>query len=316
MLPRTPALTATAAAAAAAAVTGRSVAVTRDPGREDEDGAAARVPAPRAVHRVPTTGGASLHVVEWGQARGRPVVLAHGYTATHGDWLPVVPGLLAAGRRVLALDLPGHGRSSRGRGRLDVGRLADAVQAVLEHLDLRDAVLGGHSLGGTAALALAARDPARAAERVRALVTVAAPPQFRRPPEVGTIAFGASPLTPALLDARASGRLLVRLQIVGPGAAPEVVDAVRRRWSACPLPTRWACARGVLGADLRPLLPAVPVPVTAVAGGADRICPPSRAHLIADRVPRGRAVVLDGAGHATPLERPAEVTAALLEAAG
>jgi non-heme chloroperoxidase len=291
----------------------RSVALTRDPSRQDRQEAPERVPAERTEHRIPGPHG-ELHVVEWGS--GRPILLVHGYTSTYGDWLPVVPGLLEAGHRVLAMDLPGHGESAGGRsGPITPDRLADAVRAVLEHFDLRDAVLCGHSLGGMAVLALASRDRDVVTERVRHLVTVGGPPMIRRPAEVVTITSGANPFTPALLHLELTGRPLMRLQAFGPDVDADVVDSVRKRWARCPLRTRWAVTRGVLGRDLRPQLGGVPVPLTAVVGSLDRMVPPSRARMIADRVPHAQVRVLDGAGHVLPRERTEEITEVLLQAA-
>src|SRR5256884_2272510 len=68
---------------------------------------------------------------------------------------------MAARHRVYALDLPGHGTSSKDVGDGSVGTLADAVLGVLDAIGAERAHLVGHSLGGAAAAAAAARDPRR-----------------------------------------------------------------------------------------------------------------------------------------------------------
>jgi len=281
--------------------------------REDRD-PPERVPDEHDV----AVGGAVLHVLEWGpDAPGRTVLLVHGYSSTSGDWLPVVPGLRAAGLRVLAVDLPGHGRSSGTAGRpLPVLRLAGQLRELVERLDLRDVVLVGHSLGGIAVLAVAGGDPGWAASRLHHLVTLGGTPMVRRPPELGTLLRGLDPSLPLVLRLRPTGRAFLRLAVFGPDPDTADVDRVRARWSTSRLTGRWSHSLGNLGTDLRPLLARIPVPVTAVVGSTDRVCPPSRSRLIADGVPSGRLRVVEGAGHVVTWERPRELTEVLLLAAG
>ena len=87
--------------------------------------------------------------------QGRPLVLLHGGLLTidlsFGDLLPA----LAAGRRVIATELQGHGRTADIDRDLDVGLLAGDVAALLDHLGVDQADVLGFSLGGGVALQLA-----------------------------------------------------------------------------------------------------------------------------------------------------------------
>ena len=78
---------------------------------------------------------------------GPPVVLIHGYPLTGRAWDKQVPVLLAAGRRVIAYDRRGFGRSSQPTVGYDYDTFAADLMAVMDTLDLRDAVLVGHSMG-------------------------------------------------------------------------------------------------------------------------------------------------------------------------
>ena len=98
------------------------------------------------THRsVPTPDGGSLHVMERGD--GRPLMLLHGITLSAEVWAPQL-NQLADRYRVIAVDLRGHGQSTAGRDGYGIPRLATDVATVLEALDLDDAVLVGHSMGG------------------------------------------------------------------------------------------------------------------------------------------------------------------------
>src|SRR5262249_26766799 len=78
---------------------------------------------------------------------GPPVVLIHGYPLSGRAWDRVVPALLEAGYRVITYDRRGFGQSSRPATGYDYDTFAADLHALLEHLDLRDAVLAGPSIG-------------------------------------------------------------------------------------------------------------------------------------------------------------------------
>jgi len=78
---------------------------------------------------------------------GPPVVLIHGYPLSGRAWDKQVPVLLEAGHRVITYDRRGFGNSSQPTLGYDYDTFAADLAALLEHLDLRDAVLVGHSMG-------------------------------------------------------------------------------------------------------------------------------------------------------------------------
>ncbi|RPI08813.1 MAG: alpha/beta fold hydrolase, partial [Actinobacteria bacterium] len=119
---------------------------------------------------VPTADGGHLHIEECGV--GRPVLLLHGHGASMRTFSLLAAPLLAGGRRVIAMDQRGFGRSSPVPPMFGFPGLVDDAAAVLEALDLRDTVVVGHSMGGGVALGLAIDRPAIVAERVSAIVLI------------------------------------------------------------------------------------------------------------------------------------------------
>lgn len=91
---------------------------------------------------------------------GPAVVLVHGITESRRTWDPLVAPLIAAGYRIYAIDLRGHGDSSR-TPPYDLATMAADLGAVLAHEGLDDALLVGHSLGGAVVSAYAAGGPCR-----------------------------------------------------------------------------------------------------------------------------------------------------------
>ncbi len=262
---------------------------------------------PDADLEVVVSDGARLRIVEWGDRADPPVLLAHGVTATLEDWLPVVPHLLRAGRRVVAVDLRGHGRSTLGNDGVSTARLAADLAEVLAARDLRGAAVAGHSIGGYAALALAVHQPAVVAARVARLVVLDSSPTMRGPRELVTLAQNATPLMKFVQLHPRHGAVLMRLNMFGNTPALPAVQDLRSRWSGCSLRTRVAYARGLAGQSLTPRLAEVSVPVTIVRGSRDIVAPPQRSRLLERRLPSAEKIVLKGAGHVTATERPREV---------
>lgn len=110
------------------------------------------------------SGGVSIHYVDEGA--GDPVVLVHGFAASlEANWRApgVISALITAGRRVIALDCRGHGKSDKPRDFKAYGgtRMADDVLAVMDKLSVDRADLVGYSMGGLIAASLPVRHPER-----------------------------------------------------------------------------------------------------------------------------------------------------------
>lgn len=112
-------------------------------------------------------GGQQIHLVDHG-GEGPPLLLVHGLAGSAVDWRDVAPAL-AAHHHVVALDLPGFGRSPHGPRRASISRYQHVVAQVAAHVGGgRPVVLVGNSMGGLVAMLVAARNP----QRVAALVLV------------------------------------------------------------------------------------------------------------------------------------------------
>ena len=99
---------------------------------------------------------------EYGEG-DRPIVLIHGLLLNRRMFDRLGPAMAERGNRVIALDLLGHGRSDRPSGMANYSMtfFAQQVEALLDHLDLQDAVIGGTSLGANVTLELAYLEPRR-----------------------------------------------------------------------------------------------------------------------------------------------------------
>ena len=97
---------------------------------------------------ITTADGTDIYYKDWGPASAQPIVFSHGWPLSADDWDPQLMFFLAHGYRVVASDRRGHGRSAQVWEGHDMDHYADDLAAVVEHLDLHDAVHVGHSTGG------------------------------------------------------------------------------------------------------------------------------------------------------------------------
>ena len=264
--------------------------------------------ADEAVLLTADVGGRKISYAGAGQ-EGDVILLVHGYGGDRNSWL-FLQEPLAARYRVYALDLPGHGTSTKDVGahpESALGVLADAVTGVLDALGAERAHLVAHSMGGAVALAVAARDPGRIAS-----LTLIAPSGFGPEINAGYLhgfadAQTRRELKPVIGQLFADESLVTR-QLVDDLLAYKRLDGVDQALHALTDTLLDGDAqRGDSAASLAAIGDAVPV--TVVWGRADRIIPAAQAESVAG----AERHVIDGAGHMPHMERPAEVQAAIEE---
>jgi pimeloyl-ACP methyl ester carboxylesterase len=100
--------------------------------------------------------------------RGTPILLIHGIGSSNLTWSAAFDRLTATGAHVIAVDLPGHGESSKQPGDYSLGALASTLRDLLDHLGHQRVHLVGHSLGGGVSLQFSYQFP----ERVESIVLV------------------------------------------------------------------------------------------------------------------------------------------------
>src|ERR1044072_8675895 len=117
------------------------------------------------------SGDINLYYKDWGS--GQPVVFSHGWPLSADAWEDQMVFLAARGYRCIAHDRRGHGRSSQTWGGNDMDTYADDLAALVEALDLKDAIHVGHSTGGGQITRYIRR---YAADRVAKIVLIGAVP--------------------------------------------------------------------------------------------------------------------------------------------
>ncbi|MGH9185662.1 MAG: alpha/beta fold hydrolase, partial [Acidimicrobiales bacterium] len=285
---------------------------TRRWGRADDPGAddGLDLPGEGETFVVKTEDGAELAGVVCGDPVGPTVVLSHCWMGSRSVWAPVARRLCAAGHRVVLYDQRGHGASTTGADVLTVSLLGSDLRAVLDELDIEDAVVAGHSMGGMAAMAFAIDHPDALKRRVRAIVLVATAAHgigYHRRLHPFNEWLAASPVWEQAVRRPRIGLVFVRS---ASGRTPRLahVAAMRDHVLATTAASRQACLRALQRMDLREGLDSVDVPATVLVGSRDALTPPALSRALAARLTNSRIEVIPDAGHLLPFESPDRLT--------
>ncbi|CDO34934.1 alpha/beta fold hydrolase [Novosphingobium sp. KN65.2] len=125
---------------------------------------------------VTTEDGTEIFYKDWGPKDAQPIVFHHGWPLSSDDWDAQMLFFLAEGYRVVAHDRRGHGRSAQVSEGHDMTHYAADAAAVMDHLDLRNAVHIGHSTGGGEVAAYVARFGIPRGRVAKAVLVSAVPP--------------------------------------------------------------------------------------------------------------------------------------------
>lgn len=257
--------------------------------------------------RIPTKDGTTLRAVAAGE--GPPLVLIHGLMFSIDGWSTVFTDLVDAGHRVIAYDMRGHGGSGVGSDGWEMETFGDDLGSVLEHLDLRQAVVVGHSMGGMSALTFALDNPRRAAERLAGLVlcSTSGGGIYDSPQNKAQLMALRAGLAQKLINHPVHGPLLSRLNF-GPRPRFSQVKGFNAMYAACDPETVQNAPIAMEFYDVRSRLGDVEVPTMVLHGSDDGALPPEGASLLAEGIPGARLEWISGAGHMVHWEAPTEFT--------
>jgi pyruvate dehydrogenase E2 component (dihydrolipoamide acetyltransferase) len=264
-----------------------------------EPSAEAAVDAETASPRELEVDGLRLRYLALGEGDSVPVLLLHGFGADLNTWMFTQPAL-AEGRRVIALDLPGHGGSTKQLDHADVESLAAIVDHALKALGIERLHLVGHSMGGGIAISFAMRRP----ERV-ATLTLISSASFG--PEINAAFIDGFVRAARRREAIEALNLLVHdpalvsramiedvLRYKRLDGVPEALAAFAQEW--------FPAGRQIV--DLGDAVAALKLPVQIIWGREDRIIPVAHAEALASRLP---VHILEQAGHLPHMEKAGEV---------
>lgn len=234
---------------------------------------------------------------------GFPVLLLHGYPLDHSIWEPILPFFSAKSRMIMP-DLRGHGRSDAPDITSTMDLMAEDIAGLMDALDIKKAIIVGHSMGGYAAIALARLF----LERVSGIGLVSS---HARADNVD----GRQARMEAVNQIRLNGleetaRVMPAKLTNNPELFPFLSGLIRAT-----NPVGASCAQQGMAERLDSLdyLSHIKIPSLVVAGGKDVLIPLEKAKETAEKLPDCRLVVIPSAGHVPMLENPASTASAIAD---
>ncbi|SOE02959.1 alpha/beta fold hydrolase [Blastococcus haudaquaticus] len=275
--------------------------------------------------------GGDVHYVDFGGPDDAPtVVLVHGLGGSHLNWDLFAP-LIREHARVLAIDLPGFGRSEPGGRRTSVHDNVEVLDRFLTEVAGTPAVLVGNSMGGMISILQTATAPDTVSGLVLLDAAVPGPRRALDPLVAVTFALYAVPMLGerflALRRKRSTPlrqvRDMLRLCGVDPDALPahtidRSIALIEQRQDVPAMDKAFlSAARSLLRLlvdprSYRAAMASIRVPVLLVQGDEDRLVPVAAARDIARRHPGWRYLELPGVGHVPQLQVPEELATVVL----
>jgi pimeloyl-ACP methyl ester carboxylesterase len=235
------------------------------------------------------------------QGQGTLLVLIHGYPLDHTIWDDVVP-LLSPTFDLILPDLRGFGASASSDQPATLADFAADIARLLDSLNIQQAALAGHSMGGYVALAFARAYPTRVrglglvSSQVLADTPEGKEGRYKTAASVAEIGVGvvAEAMTPKLsADARVQSIVRALIQKQTPAGIIGALKAMAER------------------ADSTDLLSAMQFPVVLIHGEADALIPIERARAVESALLQSRMFALKNVGHLPMMESPQETAEAL-----
>ncbi|MET0565885.1 MAG: 3-oxoadipate enol-lactonase [Acidimicrobiia bacterium] len=231
-----------------------------------------------------------------GDEMARPLVMIHALGADSEMWDAELPELSIM-RRVVTVDLPGHGNSVAGPGPYTIRALGEDILDIATTAGILQFDLCGMSLGGVISLWMAAHSP----DRVMSLVA-----------SNTSARVGSEEIWQARIDAVTDGGMeAVSEQALArfftssfASEQPDVFARTSRSLLATDPGGYAACCAALRDADLRELVEAIRCPTLVIGGGEDISTPPEQSVWLHEHIPGSTLHILEGAPHFANLEQP------------
>ena len=268
---------------------------------------------------VTTKDGLKIFFKDWGPKDAQPIVFSHGWPLSADDWDTQMMFFLAQGYRVIAHDRRGHGRSTQTDQGHDMDTYAADADAVVQALDLKDAVHIGHSTGGGEVIRYVAKfGKGRVA---KAVLISSIPPKLLKSKE------NPAGLPLEVFDGLRDGTAYHRSQFYQDITMPfygfnrpgvKISQGIRDNWWRQGMmgsaQAHYECVRVLSETDFFEDLKSVDVPVLVQHGLDDQICPFEASGAIAIKlVKNGTLKTYPGFPHGMPTTHAEQINADLLE---
>jgi len=257
-----------------------------------------------------TTHGTTIEYDDVGN--GMPLLLIHGFPLDRSLWRSQIEGLQSAAR-VIAPDLRGFGQSGDAPETMTMDEYAADLKALLDALNVKQAVVCGLSMGGYIALAFLAKYPGMLKGLILANTRAGADSEQAREARYANAQKAFDEGVPAI----AEGMLPKMLTEATRANRDSLTAYVRSMMAHQPAKGVAAAQRGMAARpDRTSMLAAINIPTLIITGSADTLIPPSESEAMAKAIPGSKLVVVPDVAHLSNVENPDAFNAAVREFIG
>lgn len=229
---------------------------------------------------------------------GKPIVLIHGAWSNHSWWRPIID-LLSKRYMTVAVDVRGHGNSTKLEKPFSVEGFAEDLHFMLEELGFVEVVLMGHSMGGMISMQYALDHP----ERVRGLVLVATTPRPGRHLKYHLFYYLAK------LKLISYEKILVKTlrKMFHPSTPSETVEWAIKELLKTSKEDFIKILKTVEKFDITHRLDEIKQPALIIVGERDSLTPPEKSQLLNSKIPNSRLVFIEECDHTLILDKPERI---------
>jgi 3-oxoadipate enol-lactonase len=241
-----------------------------------------------------------LYYEDCGVKNQVPLRFLHGVMGSSEIWKPQV-SYFKNQRRIIILDLRGHGQSDKPRGKYSVTQFSDDLHSLMKNLDVEKAIIIGHSLGGMIALKVTL-DYQDMVDKLILIDTTAKPASsFRRRLLLS--------LSKSLIDISYRSFLKIYVSRYSDLEDSDLEEVVTRLLKT-PKHVTKSCFSAIAGFDVTSELAKILVP-TLIIHGEESSTPVVLAEYMNQHIPNAELIIIEGAGHASPKENPDKIWKAI-----
>ena len=265
---------------------------------------------------ITTKDGTQIYYKDWGT--GQPIVFSHGWPLSADDWDAQMLFFGQRGYRVIAHDRRGHGRSTQTWDGNEMDTYSDDLAALFEALDLKDAIMVGHSTGGGEVARYLGRHGAKRVSRA-VLISAVPPLMLKTEKNPGGLPISVfDGLRAELVANRSQFYKEITLPFYGynrPGA--KISDGIREHWwlqgMLGGVKAHYDCIKAFSETDFTEDLKKIDIPVLVMHGDDDQIVPIGAAGLMSAKILKKATLkVYPGFPHGMPTTNADQINADLL----
>jgi len=265
---------------------------------------------------ITTKDGTQIYFKDWGT--GQPIVFSHGWPLSADDWEAQMMFFGQQGYRVIAHDRRGHGRSGQTWDGNEMDTYADDLSELFEKLDLKNAIMVGHSTGGGEVARYLGRHGAKRVSKA-ALISAVPPLMLKTDKNPGGLPLSVfDDLRAQLAANRAQFYKDITLPFYGynrPGA--KISEGIRERWwlqgMLGGVKAHYDCIKAFSETDFTEDLKKIDIPVLVMHGDDDQIVPIGAAGLMSAKILKNATLkVYPGFPHGMPTTNADQINADLL----